>query len=179
MSSDDKVSWDRKKIPEKVSSFEELFGTLPDNSLDDSSMLINLRGIDNMTCLIIRDEGSPITYSNQTSDNVCTHQKAKGYLVPITLNGKVLERLIAHEYTSDGQNLDDSFYMDADEIIEQINDFFDSSYSFGLDANKINDNRESWVYLVGMKNNNCDESRGIIKGFPEVVNAILTWPSIN
>ena len=31
----DKTPWNMKKIPEKITSFDELFGTLPDVSVDD------------------------------------------------------------------------------------------------------------------------------------------------
>ena len=34
----DKIPWYNKKLPEKIASFEDLFGTLPDISLDEIKM---------------------------------------------------------------------------------------------------------------------------------------------
>lgn len=138
-------------------------------------MLINLWAVENTAAIIIEDENSPVTYSNQTNGTFCSHPEVKGYLVPVEFKGRILVKFMSAWSAGGGWDTDESFYDDAPQIMNQLNEYFYEDYLFELDKSKIDKNTEAWVHLIGKRN--TIESRGtaILQGFPDTFNAILTW----
>ncbi|MCL1806792.1 MAG: DUF1902 domain-containing protein [Oscillospiraceae bacterium] len=142
----------------------------------ENEMQINLWSAENTVSIIIKDETSPVTYSNQTNGLACDHPKAKGYLVPVEFRGRILVKFISTFGAGYGWEPNESFYDDVPQIMKQLNDYF-CDYVFELDESKMSENTESWVHLIGRRNKPESNHRGILQGFPDTFNAILTWPN--
>ena len=139
-------------------------------------MKINLWAIENIVSIIIEDEKSPVTYSNQTNGYVCSHPEIKGYLIPVEFNENISKKFMNHEYAGNGWVLDKSLYDDVPEIMRQLFYYFCENYIFELNSSKIDKNTESWVYLEA-KRIKPDNYSGILEGFPDLFFAVLTWPN--
>jgi len=115
-------------------------------------MLIELWNLRKVISIIIEDKNSPIGYSNQTNGYACSHPGISGYLIPVELDEKISQKFLNYGYAGNGWELDNSFYEDASDIMEQLKKYFCNIYIFELDESKLINNTESWVYLVGKKN---------------------------
>ena len=135
-------------------------------------MKINL-WVESIVAIIVEDEKSPATYSNQTNGHACSHPEINGYLVPVEFKGSIAQKFLNLGYAGSGWELDNSFYDDVPEILNQLKEFF-RNYVFELDESKIKENTEAWVHLVG-KRDKPDHYSDIIQGFPDTFAAILTW----
>jgi len=143
-------------------------------------MIINLWAVENTTAIIIKDENSPVTYSNQTNGIACYHPEIKGYLVPVEFRGRMLVKFMSGEtspFAGGGWELDATFYDDAPQILKQLNDYFCELYNFELDEEMIKENTEAWVHLVAKRTEKEAKFHGILQGFPNEFTAILTWPN--
>lgn len=138
-------------------------------------MQINLWAAENTASLIIEDENSPVTYSNQTNGYACSHPEVNGYLVPVEFKGGVAEKFVNEGYAGNGWELDSSFYDDIPQIFEQLGDYFCDEYSFELDESRKGKNTETWVHITAKRVKPAQKYHGIIQGFPDIFTAILTW----
>ena len=102
------------------------------------------------------------------------HSEIRGYFIPVEFKRYILEKFLNEHYTT-GWVLNDSFYNDIPEIMDQLSNYFCEHYSFELDQSKIDKNIEAWVYLIAKKEIVEPRYSGILQGFPETFNAILTW----
>jgi hypothetical protein len=143
----------------------------------ENGMLINLWAIENMASIIIVDEKSPIIYKAQTNGCACSHPEIKGYLVPVEFKGNISEKFLNEKYSGSGWELDESFYGDVPEIMKQLQDYFCEEYAFWFDDNKRDKNTESWVYLTGKRIRPAKKYQGILEGFRDTFDAVLTWPN--
>jgi len=138
-------------------------------------MKINLFGEKNIS-IIIEDKKSLVAYSNQTNDYSCSHPEINGYHVPVEFDETITQKFLSYGYAGDGHGLDKCFYDDAPETMKQLCEYVWGNYIFELDENKLHKNTESWVFLVAEKNKSVRDC-GIIQGFPDKINAVLTWPN--
>ena len=139
-------------------------------------MQINLWSIESIAAIIIEDENSPVTYSNQANGLACDHPETKGYLVPVEFRGRILVKFMSG-CIGGGWGYYDSFDDDIPQIMKQLNDYFCNDYTFELDESKLEKNTESWVHLVAKRGKQEQRHHGILRAFPDTFTAILTWPN--
>ena len=145
---------------------------------DQKDKQIGLWPVENAIFLIILDDKSPVSYCNQTNGYRCHHPIAKGYLVPIEFKDDLYQKFIGKSYSGDGWDMDNAFYDEVGEVLEQLREYFFNLYAFKLDEEKKSENTEAWVYLIVERQDfDKDKFEGIIEGFPDKFNAILTWPN--
>jgi len=140
-------------------------------------MEIELWKIKSGVFLIIEDKNSPVEYINQTNGYACSHPGLRGFLVPVEFESDLQNKFCNSAYMGTGHALDSAeFFSDVPNILLQLNKLTDNVYEFILDEEKIKENTESWVHLIGNRLKS-DSEFSILFDFPDKIYAILTWPN--
>jgi hypothetical protein len=118
--------------------------------------------------VIIKDNNSPVIYSNQTGGTVCFHPEQKGYFLPIPETSWIGD-LYDIDFLYEDEKLNNNNI--AVEKIEEILSSYHLHDFILVDKNKLKESYEAWVHVVIIP------KKEIIESSEEKLYGILTWPN--